>query len=86
MKIKNRVLRFTPDQFCWFCFSSVYKGYHFANEIVCTRLVKLNNLYIKITAWKSKTEYQGLDAIGFANVVLQVCTKATILLYLFSVV
>ena len=29
MKIKDIVLRFTQNQFCWSCFSSVYKGYHF---------------------------------------------------------
>ena len=29
MKIKDRVLSFKHSRFPWFCFSSVYKGYHF---------------------------------------------------------
>ena len=40
---------------------------------------------MKIRGWKSETECQGLHTTGFADVVFQVCTKVTILFYLFHV-
>ena len=40
MKIKERVLRFTHNRFCWCYFSSVYKGYHFALLILSCRGIK----------------------------------------------
>ena len=34
-------------------------------------------MYMKITGWRSKTEYEDLHTTGFAGVFFQVCTKVT---------